>query len=248
MFRGHFGTFKSCLERRLGIEIPADHPVSAWLTAHVCLLIITMVRGEDGSTAWAQARGRPFRQSLIGFAESCMYKLPVKGLQHDEQGNMAPRWKSGISLGYNRDSNSYILGTDGGWTTSRAMMRRPLQDRWDARSVESVSVTPSSTTNKVNMDVTFKPLNAEGLEEFPDLPLLITLAAHRPQRACEDLALCFRGQGTHVGLCQGAGGGHATLPAVHQLVDGRPLSFTTDRGDRVILTSNSPALVAKLMQ
>ena len=78
-FRGHFRTLWSCIQRRLEVEIPINHPVAAWLSEHVCILMNTMVRGGDGLTAWERARGRPFRQRLIGFFESCMYKLPVKG-------------------------------------------------------------------------------------------------------------------------------------------------------------------------
>ncbi len=89
--RGHFRTLKSCLERRIGAEIPASHPVLAWLLEHACLIINAVVRGDDGLSAWTRARGRPFRQRRIGFCENCLYKLPVKGPHHDEDGNMAPR-------------------------------------------------------------------------------------------------------------------------------------------------------------
>ena len=129
-FRGHFRTLWSCIQRRLGVEIPINHPVAHWLAGFVCLIMNAMVRGDDGLTAWERARGRPFRQRLIGFLESCLYKLPLKGPQHDAEGNMAPRWKTGSFLGYSRDSNSYMLYSDeDGFTTSRAVVRRPMEDR-----------------------------------------------------------------------------------------------------------------------
>ena len=113
IFRGHFRTLRSCMQRSLGAEIPVDHPIMAWIVSHTCLLINAMVRGEDGLTAWARARGRPFRQRLIGFAESCLYKLHIKGPQHDVDGNMAPRWKVGTFIGYNHEANSYIPWKEG---------------------------------------------------------------------------------------------------------------------------------------
>ena len=116
------------MQRRPGAEIPADHPINAWLVSHTCLLITAMVRGEDGLTAWARARGRPSRQRLMGVAESCLYKLPLDGPQHDSDGNMAPRWGVGTSLGYNHDANSYVLWKEeSGTTTSRAVLRRPVR-------------------------------------------------------------------------------------------------------------------------
>ena len=30
-FRGHYRTLERCLGRRLGVEIPVDHPLMAWL-------------------------------------------------------------------------------------------------------------------------------------------------------------------------------------------------------------------------
>ena len=99
-FRAHYRTSKRCLEKRLGVEIPVSHPLAAWLTKHACHLMNAIVRGDDGLTAWERARGRPFAQRLIGFVESCLYKLPLKGPQHDAEGNMGPRWKSAVFLGY----------------------------------------------------------------------------------------------------------------------------------------------------
>ena len=74
-------------------------PSVGGVAVQACLpLMNATVRGEDGLTAWRRARGRPFRQRLIGFVESCMYKLPTKGPQHDAEGNMGPRWKSAVFL------------------------------------------------------------------------------------------------------------------------------------------------------
>ena len=56
-FRGHYRTLKSCLERRLGGEIPVSHPASAWLVNHCCLIMNALVRGDDGLTSWMRARG-----------------------------------------------------------------------------------------------------------------------------------------------------------------------------------------------
>ena len=166
-FRGHYRTLKRCLEQRLGVEIPVGHPLMAWMTKHVCFIMNATVRGDDGLTAWARARGRPFRQRLIGFVESCLYKLPIKGPQHDAEGNMGPRWKSAVFLGYNRDSSSYVLGTDEGVVTSRAVMRRPIEDRWSLDEAKSVKATPWDMLQRAELEVVLKPVT-EKLEEFED--------------------------------------------------------------------------------
>ncbi len=117
--RAHFRTLRACLQRRLGKMIPVGHPVSAWLIEHARTIHNAIVKGEDGLTAWIRSRGRPFGKRLVGFAEQVLYRLPGKGPQHDMEGNMAARWASGSFLGYARESNSYLIGTQGGVKTSR---------------------------------------------------------------------------------------------------------------------------------
>ena len=40
--RGPFRTIKRCTEKRIGQEVPATHPLSAWLLEHVCLILNAM--------------------------------------------------------------------------------------------------------------------------------------------------------------------------------------------------------------
>ena len=97
-----------------------------------------------------------------------MCKLPVKGPQHNADGNMAPRWKLGTFLRYSRESNSYVLHSDeDGYTTSRAVMRRPVEDRWKMEKIQNIKVTPWDLIQKNEIEVTFKPAD-EKLEEFED--------------------------------------------------------------------------------
>ena len=86
-----------------------------------------------------------------------MYKLPTKGPQHDAEGNMGPRWKSAAFLGYNRDTGSYILGTAEGIVTSRAVMRRPMEDRWNLDEAKSVKATPWDMLQRAAIEVVLKP-------------------------------------------------------------------------------------------
>ncbi len=108
----------------------------------MCSFVSVEVRGDDRVTEWTRARGRYIRQRLVGFVESCLYKLLAKGSQHDAEGNMGQRWKSAAFLGYSRDTSSYILGTAEGIVTSRAVMRRPMEDRWSLDEAKSVKATP----------------------------------------------------------------------------------------------------------
>ena len=96
--RGLFRPLKLCAGSRINQHIPADHPITAWLLEHTCMLLNSRARGPDGPTAWQIIKGRGFGQKLMGFLEAVLWKLPVKGPVGAPHGNMGARSMEGISL------------------------------------------------------------------------------------------------------------------------------------------------------
>ncbi len=143
--RGFFRTLKFCLERRIGYSIPAKHPITAWLIEHAAHLITVCAKGPDGMTPWQRARGRPFGLKAYGFLECVMWKPPLKGPQHDVEGNMGPRLFPGIFIGYHKGSNSYRVITEtGDVTKSRALQSVAFEERWDVDRIKAIKTTPWS--------------------------------------------------------------------------------------------------------
>ena len=97
------------------------------------VLINARVRGTDGLTAWARARGRPFRQQLLGFGEAVLYKYPTKGPRHNPTGNMGAIGGEGIFVGYDWQSDTFMVETEDGPVRARSVTRRPGGERWRAR-------------------------------------------------------------------------------------------------------------------
>ena len=64
LVRGMYRTIRLCTESRIGQSIPTDHPLTAWLLQHVCVILNGKVRGKDGRTAWFRVRGRNFGQQI----------------------------------------------------------------------------------------------------------------------------------------------------------------------------------------
>ena len=87
--RGLFRTLKLCLEKRVGFTVPPNHPLTAWLLEHTCMVLNTKVRGNDGKTSWARARGRPFGMKEYGFGESVLWNPP------HERAAARPQWQHG---------------------------------------------------------------------------------------------------------------------------------------------------------
>ena len=143
--RGLFRSLHLCLQDRVGQAIPVNHPLTSWLLEYTALTLNACVRGDDGLTPWARARGRAFGQRIIGFGEYVYYKLPTKGPQHDANGNMAARQAPGIFLGYSVLSNSYKIALDTGeLVESRAVQRVPFENRWSGEALKRVHATPWS--------------------------------------------------------------------------------------------------------
>ncbi len=155
--RGLLRSLRICLEGRIGQAIPVQHPLMSWLLEHTTLLLNTCVRGDDGLTPWARVRGRAFGQRLIGFGECILWKPPLKGPQHDQQGNMGPRNMLGVFIGYSRTANSYKiwLPSTGEVVDSRSVQRLPLQDRWDAEKLKAITSMPWSLRTRTAPSVEF---------------------------------------------------------------------------------------------
>ncbi len=143
IIRGMHRTLRLCLERRIGREVPPGHPLTAWLLEHTAILLNIRARGEDGKTPWERARGRPFGLKLYGFGEQVFWRLPSKGPQHDEQGNMSARMLRGVFLGYHRTSNSYlVMNEDGEVKKTRGLQRMCLDERWKVEKLAAVRAVP----------------------------------------------------------------------------------------------------------
>ena len=78
---------------------------------------------------------------------------------------MGPRWNSASFLVYSQDSNSCVLGTADGIVTSRAVLRRPSEDRWSLDEAKNIKATPWDLLQRTEVEVELKPAT-EKLEEF----------------------------------------------------------------------------------
>ena len=148
--RGVLRTIKMCFEQRIDRHIPVSHPVVEWLLEHACFLINALVRGDDGLTAWARTRGRPFSQQVVGFGEVVLYRYPAKGPQHDPHGNVGALGAEGVFLGYNRSSSTFVVGlADGSCVETRSVTRTSMNERWVSEKLTSITARPGERRERV---------------------------------------------------------------------------------------------------
>ena len=87
---------------------------------------------------------------LIGFAERVFFKQPPKGPQHGVEGNMAARMFLGIDLGYHHTSNTFRVANAEGYVIKvRAIMRRPVADRWRADLITAMKESRQNPTGEL---------------------------------------------------------------------------------------------------
>ena len=104
--------------------------LTRWIVNHAALLINVCRRGVDGRTAYERIRGKPFSRAFVCFGEEVLMKLNKAQVEQNEVAKLAARWKQGVFLGYDRDSNEYVVFTEGKLMKTRTIQRVPMAQRW----------------------------------------------------------------------------------------------------------------------
>ncbi len=230
IIRGMFRTMKLCLEARIGKFIPITHALVPWLLEHVCLLLNAQSRRHDGLTPWQRVRGRAFSQKLLCFGEVVLYKLPTKGPQHNPDGNMGTRWREGVFPGYSRSSNTYTLGTPDGKVCSRALMRRPMENRWSEEALAGLRTTPWMERERPDVQVRFHQDATESeAPAAPDAPQALRrlrinksdLEAHGYTQGCRQCEYVERHGKSRSGLQHSVACRKRVIEAIGQTEEGK---------------------------
>ena len=66
---------------------------------------------------------------MLGIGEGVIFKFPAKGPQSDPAGNMEQQWGEGVFLGYDRGSNTFLVGNADSINEARTITRKPLDQR-----------------------------------------------------------------------------------------------------------------------
>ena len=81
---------------------------------------------------------------------------------------MGPRLCPGISFGYRRGANTYVVGlANGEMVEPRAVTRRPMEDRWNLDDAKNVKATPWDLLQRFDVETVLKQM-AETLDELAD--------------------------------------------------------------------------------
>ena len=127
------------LERKLGVRIPADHPIIAWVVEAVSDLATKHLRGHDGRTGYERLFGKSPREEGLELGESVLWRRPT---QAGVNVLLEARWEVGIWLGRCWGGITHRIGVGREVVETRAVQRRPKEERWVVAAVQGLRATP----------------------------------------------------------------------------------------------------------
>ena len=137
---GLLRTFKSALERRIGVRIKPSDSIMPWMVEHCSTLVNRCRIGVDGMTAYERITGKPNRKKMCEFGETVMY-MGVKS-KNEKSNKLNPKFEYGIWLGVHGRSSEDIIGTEQGVLRASAIKRVPDDERWSSERVLQLKGVP----------------------------------------------------------------------------------------------------------
>ena len=92
---------------------------------------------------------------MLCFGETCLAKLTKNALSTDEVPKLAARWCRAVFVGYDRETNEYVLHTQGRLLKTRAIQRLTKEKRWSSEALQEIEATPYSMYRKPELERIF---------------------------------------------------------------------------------------------
>ena len=126
-------------ERKLQVRIPAGRPMIAWVAESAGDLVTKHLRGQDGRTGYERLFGKAPREEGLELGEMVLRRRPK---QAGMNVLLEARWEQGIRLGRRWGGVAHLVGAGKEVFETRAVQRRPEEERWDVAAVQGPRATP----------------------------------------------------------------------------------------------------------
>ena len=127
------------LEAKLGMHIPAAHPILTWLPRHAAEVMSRYRLGDDGKTAEQRRTGKRWMKTPIQFGER-IHARPAVAVE--PKSGLVPKMVEGRYVGHHTRTGTIWLMTREGVMKCKAFNRMTAEDRWDPAGFEELKGYP----------------------------------------------------------------------------------------------------------
>lgn len=98
---------RHALQNRLNMILLVRHLVTGWLVEHAAEIVSVFQKGPDGKTAYERVRGKPYKRTLVEFAEKVHYRLSKLSAMKKLEARWAQAYFPGLVGGPGRLSSAH---------------------------------------------------------------------------------------------------------------------------------------------
>ena len=138
-FEGLMRTWMSVLQDKYKANIPAEHPIVAFLVEYIGEMYNSTHMGADGKTPYRRIKGRDSTKNLIPFGEKVLYK---KEKPTGKTNKLEEKFREGIWAGVLGTSKEHIILTQTGPKTARTIRRMEDDEKYDLDLLNKVVGRP----------------------------------------------------------------------------------------------------------
>ena len=138
-FEGLMRTWLSALQDKYRANIPADHPIIAFLVEYIGEMYNNTHIGPDGKTPYKRIKGRESTKQLIPFGEKVLYK---REKPTSKKNKLEEKFKEGIWAGVLGTSKEHIILTESGPKIARTIRRMEDDEKYDLDLLNKVVGKP----------------------------------------------------------------------------------------------------------
>ena len=138
-FEGLMRTWMSVLQDKYKADIPAEHPIVAFLVEYIGEMYNSTHIGSDGKTPYKRIKGRDSTKNLIPFGEKVLYK---RDKPTGKKNKLEEKFREGIWAGVIGTSKEHIVLTQTGPKTARTIRRVENDGKYDLELLSKVVGRP----------------------------------------------------------------------------------------------------------
>ena len=143
--QGMVRVLRSALEDRVGAKVDGERAIWPWLVEYAAFLLNRGEVGHDGKTAYERCKAKRGKMPGLELGEKVLWRRKPVG---NQLAKLTSLWEDGVFLGVKGSSGEFIIGDKLGVWKSRTMMRRPVEERWNAENLELVGGVPWRTSEE----------------------------------------------------------------------------------------------------